>query len=174
MPGYEASSVTWLLKANTFYKPIFSDLISAFNDRYTMYMLNLLWSNIFMPRWADPPRYTVVVVCVSLSVHLSVFPSHVSLQCLKIKALKLVLQVKHAILLKKYWTDFGFKALLSTYGVMMLTSTAVVSNPESSNEPIPHNKLLMPSSQYYAFHVASNRTQFYLMRRDMRLRRIVN
>ena len=36
-----------------------------------------------------------------------------------------------------------FKALLSTYGVMMLTSTAVASNPESSNEPIPHNKLLI-------------------------------
>ena len=57
--------------------------------------------------------------------------------------LKLVLQVKHAILLKKILPDFRFKALLSTYGVMMLTSTAVASNPESSNEPIPHNKLLI-------------------------------
>ena len=32
----------------------------------------------------------------------------------------------------------------------MLTSTAVASNPESSEEQIPHDKLLKPSSQYIA------------------------
>ena len=59
------------------------------------------------------------------------------------------MQVEHAILLKKYWTDFRFKALLSTYGVMMLTSMAVASNPESSEEPIPHNKLLINMTVQY-------------------------
>ena len=59
------------------------------------------------------------------------------------------MQVEHAILLKKYWTDFRFKALLSTYGMMMLTSMAVASNSESSEEQICHNRLLINMTVQY-------------------------
>ena len=115
-----------------------------------MYMYVLSYSKthllnwyIFMPRWAEPQRHTVVV-CVCLSIRLN-FQVMFFYNAWNLSAKTCLASKTCNSLIKKYWTDFRFKALLSTYIVChdVLTSTAVASNPESSEEQIIHNWLLI-------------------------------
>ena len=99
---------------------------------------------LIMPRWAEPQWHTVVVVCVFVSewVILRDSCSHIFLRSLKIKAWNVQCKL-NAVLSWNEIGEFWISSFIVELWHDLLTSTAVASNPESSEEQIPHSRLLI-------------------------------
>ena len=100
----------------------------------------LSFNIIIMPRWVEPQRHTVVVLCVCVSFR--EIAVRVSPRSLKIKASNM--QCKLIAVLS--WNEIGgfwISSFIVELWHDLLTSTAVASNPESSEEQIPHSRLLI-------------------------------
>ena len=111
---------------------------------YTKIFGNCTCYNIIIPRWTEPRRHTVVIVCVCewVSESFREIAVRISPRALKIKAWNVQCKL-NAVLSWNEIGGFWISSFIVELWRDLLTSTAVASNPESSKEQIPHSRLLI-------------------------------